>query len=175
MIRFVLQMFSIVALGALGPTDPAQAQTPEAANSASGTQRMAERLEEIIRTIEPLRFPYMNDERAAAYGELLAKATKLSDIMELQAATAEELRRAGRTEEAIEAFGKLEQLMKQTPALMDPRNQQVLRMEQATCYLYQAIDDNCRDRHNADSCLFPISGAGVHTNPRGALAKLSPA
>jgi hypothetical protein len=101
MIRFFLQIIAIIATGALNLVDPVQAHTSEASKSTPGTQRMAERLEKIIRSIDPLQNPWMNDERAVKYGELLAKATKLTDIVELQALTAQELLLAGRTGEAI--------------------------------------------------------------------------
>ena len=38
---------------------------------------------------------------------------------------------------------------------------------QAICYLRMGELDNCTNNHNADSCMFPIHGAGIHKLQRG--------
>ena len=42
----------------------------------------------------------------------------------------------------------------------------------ALSYLRLGEQENCLQRHTAESCLFPIGGAGVHTEQRGARAAL---
>jgi hypothetical protein len=167
-----LLICALTVLAVLTLVAPLRAQTSEAAASSPSTRRMAERLEKIIRSIDPLKNTWANDERAIVYAGLLVNATKLTDIAELNALTAEELLLAGRTGDAIRAFDRLEQLIGQNPTLMDPGNRSILRMYRATCYLRQAMDDNCRANHNTESCLFPIRGAGVHQDQRGARAAI---
>ena len=43
-------------------------------------------------------------------------------------------------------------------------------MQRAVAYLRLGEEDNCLTNHNAESCRFPIAGAGIHKNRRGASA-----
>ncbi|MBI4586871.1 MAG: TolC family protein [Planctomycetes bacterium] len=89
----------------------------DALAAESGVARLLEARLDIERQIS-----FMNSERAVIYGQLLAQAANLNDIVELQALTARELLLAGQIEEAIQAFSQLEQLIKQNPTVMDVRN-----------------------------------------------------
>jgi hypothetical protein len=133
-----------------------------------GTARMAERLRGITAATDPMENPFMNAARARrmersieARGEASPKA--LSEL-------AAEMLNAGRTREAITLLDRLEGLMR--PHGVDPRSRlwTSLRTQQAVAHLRLAEESNCTLHHNARSCLFPIRGSGVHTQPEGSRA-----
>ena len=71
-----------------------------------------------------------------------------------------ELLRAGKTEEAIIEF-------KEVQSRFNQKNVQneitIYESVMATAYLREAEELNCMAQHNADSCLLPIRGGGLHT------------
>jgi len=52
------------------------------------------------------------------------------------------------------------------------RHETTLRRLLIATYLRWGEVQNCRDDHNADSCLLPIRGGGVHRDPAGVLAAI---
>jgi hypothetical protein len=73
----------------------------------------------------------------------------------------------GRSEEALQEFQKfdeeLDRLGIQPPASEVPK----IKLLKAIAYLRLGEQENCLHNHNADSCLLPIRGGGVHVAQRG--------
>src|SRR5690606_42081221 len=51
---------------------------------------------------------------------------------------------------------------RQPDLLAGPQMLPTLLLTNALCYLRLGEQENCIADHNADSCLFPIRGGGVH-------------
>jgi hypothetical protein len=72
-----------------------------------------------------------------------------------------QLLREGRTEEAVAEVDKLFNAASRVPGMLDQLSG--LYRLRGLAYLRQAEVENCVRRHNADCCLFPLEGGGVHT------------
>lgn len=85
-----------------------------------------------------------------------------------------ELLRLGETEEAVRRAEELEALLAGELAGKAPEAfvEQAAR-ERAVAYLRLGEQQNCVAHHNADSCLAPITGDGVHTDQRGSRAAIA--
>jgi hypothetical protein len=87
-----------------------------------------------------------------------------------------DLLRLGRTEEAVEALAQAEDLLGAVPPEARERAEVTLLFSQALAWLRFGENGNCVACHNAESCLFPLRGGGVHEAPEGsreALASLT--
>ena len=130
-----------------------------------GTKRMAARLEEIARNLNPATNTYINDARVEYLRQLDRPADPV-DRLRLQVHLAREFLRAGHSQEAIDRFLNLKQQLGATKT--KPSVHKLL----ALSYLRLGEQENCLQQHTSESCLFPISQAGVHDNQRGARAAL---
>ncbi len=99
---------------------------------------------------------------------LLAQATNPTTKLFLQSQLAVHLLEAGKNEDALHAFDAFTQLVAQMGLQPDSHDLSKLEIDRALCYLRLGEQENCLSNHNADSCLMPIQGGGVHKLPRGA-------
>ena len=92
--------------------------------------------------------------------ELNQPGLDASDRCEAEAAAAMELLRLGQLEQAIERIESALNVAENDASLKHllPR----LWRTGAIVYLRAAEQQNCVERHGAESCLFPIRGGGVH-------------
>ena len=67
----------------------------------------------------------------------------------------------GRAKESTETVDQLMEVLKDVPAILE-RNPQIFAVH-ALSYLRLSEVENCISRHNAECCLFPLAGGGVHT------------
>lgn len=123
----------------------------------AGTAAMAARLQQLIEGTDPEQNTYASDLRAEHYLALVEEADEASRA-ELEPVLARELLRAGRTEEALALY---EELAARTGA-------GGFRSMVALSLLRLAEQRNCLAHHNADSCLVPIRGGGIHVQPEPA-------
>ncbi|HWA27407.1 MAG TPA: CRTAC1 family protein [Lacunisphaera sp.] len=144
---------------------------------APGTQRMIERIAEIARKSDPLKFnPYLVAQAAEIYRAKMeaAKTPKEKLAMKFEYGTA--LLNDGQTTAALKQFEEYDQMLN-LPGLEPTLDQAARFLEmKAVGYLRLGEQENCLVNHNADSCLFPIQGGGVHQLPagsRGAIAVLN--
>lgn len=148
-------------LGAEGPTQ------------AASTQKMAELLKQTTARGNPMN----NRFQSAAQIPILQK--RLSDLpagpetpaIRFQLAMA--LLNAGRNLEALEEFNRLEAHSGPRRDEADDANLLNLRLNQALCYMREAERLNCLSNHNADSCLLPLAGGGIHRWKEPARSSLS--
>jgi hypothetical protein len=130
---------------------------------------MAERLARITRETEPQLNPFRNRERARILEQHLPEQGSAPQPGYLWT-LANELLVAGRTADSIARLEQLEMMMRsaRVPATADVWKD--LRTRLGIAHLRRAEEDNCVMHHNPQSCLFPISGTGVHGEQRGARA-----
>ncbi len=143
--------------------------TREPAPGESGQARMAQRLAEITRGLDPAKNIFLNTKRAAALKAGIEKTP--SQRMSLLPLLADEILKAGRTEEAI-AIGQ---------SLLHPDPHDAIEAPPAVqthhflglCYMRLGEQENCVAHHGVDSCLAPIRGTGVHTLTRGSRSAIA--
>lgn len=135
---------------------------------------MPQRLELLAHNVVPEEVLNKNKEKAEQYDALL-KDEKDPQLLLFQLPKyAQELLYAGRTEEAITQFERLEKLARHNDPAAWKQNRQQWRLQKAVAYLRLGEQDNCLLNHNADSCLLPIQGGGIHKNPRGSRGAIAP-
>jgi len=137
------------------------------AGGADGTRRMAALLKKINREGDPMRNAFRNRERIALLRASLAQAGDPSARAKLMVQISDELLQAGSPDEALDQFASMERMMRESNVPVDDHLQYQFLTFKAMCHLRSGELENCCANHNADSCLFPIHGMGVHTIPRG--------
>lgn len=78
-----------------------------------------------------------------------------------------QLLNAGKSEEALQVIEQFEEEAQKLGVRVNTRYQTAFTMHRALCYLRLGEQENCLTNHNADSCLLPIQGGGIHRLPRG--------
>lgn len=130
---------------------------------------MADLLERLYRDQDFKTDPNKAADRAVYYRELLAKG-KLDLRTELKARNefAEHLLVAGDSAAAVEEIGKLRRFAASKGVVLNPAFDNQMRHTLAMAYLRMGEQQNCLTNHNAQSCIYPIRGRGVHSNRTGA-------
>ena len=149
--------------------------TPVPVQPAS-TRKMAALLHELATTGDPFGNPYRFEERVEILRQKLAQATDPNQMLETKLLYAHNLLSAGNSTGALKQFEGYERLMKENNRPINSSLRVMLLTAKAVCYLRMAEQENCLDNHNAESCLFPIAGGGVHRlqqGSRGAIGVLS--
>ncbi len=127
-----------------------------------GTVRMAERLREIAAKVNPLGNPFLSRERVAALEALMARNPGQSNLAKVQFDLGAELLNAGRNADALARF-RLVEALGRAEGRIDARDEVNVWLNQALCHLRDAEFQNCLSNHNADSCLLPLRGGGIHS------------
>jgi hypothetical protein len=134
---------------------------------AASTRRMIERLAGIERNSNPLANPYSTAKAAAIYRARLTQTTIPRQRLDLTMLLARALLNDGQSEAALRELDHYDRMLNE-PELAPTREVAAQFLEtKAICYLRIGEQENCLVNHNADSCLLPIRGGGVHTLPRG--------
>ncbi len=111
---------------------------------------------------------YWNDAIAERLTRQLESETDVFKRMHYTLELAEELLSANRLDESVRRFEEFMTLAEKhdTDYWRDDRAR--LRTRLAIAHLRRSEQANCIAHHNPESCLFPISGAGIHGDPDGA-------
>ncbi len=133
---------------------------------------MAERLARITREMSPHLNAFRNREHVAFLEKEIAAGEPLPNPLKLWMLANEQLN-AGMTAESIAVFDRLERGMQEVGVPLTSDLWQDLRMRQAIAHLRRAEEDNCVLHHNPRSCIFPITGTGLHRERRGAVVATS--
>jgi hypothetical protein len=134
------------------------------------TRRMAALLQQVYHDTEPMRDPYGHPaEQLKILRARIATTTDLDKLVELRRQLVEVILETGDAEQALRENEGIIQLLteKEPAALREPATFSDLLTASAICYLRMGEQENCLLNHNADSCLFPIRGGGVHKLQRG--------
>ncbi len=145
------------------PERPAAGAGRASGAHGSGARRMAERLEAITRGLDPTKSMFINSKRADFLKAGIARMP--GQKMALLPLVANELLKAGRTEEAIAIAQSLLHPSKADEVEAPPVAESLDFLGLA--YMRLGEQENCVAHHGIDSCLVPIRGSGLHTLPRG--------
>jgi hypothetical protein len=145
--------------------DPAAPKGPQSA----GTLRMVARLAKL----EAAAKPFAN--RFFTPGAIVALRARMAQVPPEEALTlkprlAEALLNDGQSEAALKVFEEYEQAMAAHHVGLSPDVESKLLLMKAVCNLRIGEQENCLLNHNAESCIFPIRGGGVHQAQRGSRA-----
>ena len=135
-------------------------------NRKPGTVKMAATLQRVAAQVNPMGNPFLNRERVAAMRAAMAANTNMASSPEMLFRFAAELLNAGENEEALAVFSRIEALGQRAGG-WNAENEINVGLNRALCYLRMAEQRNCLSNHNADSCLMPIKGGGIHLWPDG--------
>ena len=128
---------------------------------------MVERLARLPETSDALVNPYLVGKAAEIYRTRLGAAQTPRERLELTMQYATALLNDGQTAAALKALDDYDRMLND-PALTPTLEQAAKFFEiKAVAYLRLGEQENCLLNHNADSCLFPIRGGGVHIRPEG--------
>jgi hypothetical protein len=153
-------VFALLATTAiLSPADPPASPPGE----SLAIREMAALLEERIREIDPLRlYFYVNEDRVRLIEQGLQRPRPVQERIALQLMYARELLNAGRNEDTLLALDALETDVRANDPDRWRRGATGVALLRAVANLRLGEQQNCAQLHNADSCLLPIRGQGVH-------------
>ncbi len=165
------------ALSTLLLTLGCQAGSPSGGGAArkprqdTDTRLMARMLEETAQRFDHAGNPVASHARVERAEQRVASTTGLGQI-QLRYALAYELLNAGQTERAIGELETVAKVIAQHPGQIPPQIVRQMEELSAIAHLRLGEQQNCLLRHTADSCLFPISGGGVHQLQDGSRAAM---
>ena len=125
------------------------------------------RLAALPRDLDPAAVPYFAGKTSGYYEKKIAAATNAADLTLLKFSYATALLNDGRSEEALQQLAEFERLLTENHIAPSAANVSKIMLLKAVCYLRLGEQQNCLTNHNADSCLLPIRGGGVHQDKRG--------
>jgi len=105
-----------------------------------------------------------------ALRERIANATSIDQVLPLKPRLAEALLNDGQSEAALKEFEDYASMVEAAGMTLKPEFRERLLLSEAVCNLRIGEQQNCLLNHNAESCLFPIRGGGVHRDQRGSRA-----
>ncbi len=128
---------------------------------------MAELLARITREADPLRNPFRNREQAAILNGLRTQATDSERLLQIRIRLAWQYLDSGDADAALKEYDAIQRFMVDNNVPAGERKEVEWLTFKAVCYLRMGENENCVANHNADSCIFPIHGGGVHKLERG--------
>ena len=134
------------------------------------TLKMVARLRAAALTGDLFSNPFRYPERVQVLRDRLAATTDPAQLRAIKLQLAQELLNNGESEKALHAFEDYERLLKDNLRPLNSAQTVMLLTAKAVCALRLGEQENCLVNHNADSCLFPLAGGGVHQLPRGSRA-----
>ncbi len=138
------------------------------------TRRIIAVIDQIYREADPLRNPFRSTEQIPLLREKIAKGSpNVVQAMDVRLQLALQLLQAGRTDESVAAYEDSAQFARANNLPIDDQLQRLLLTGEAVGHLRAGETANCLLNHNADSCIFPIQGGGVHQLPEGSRAAVA--
>jgi FG-GAP-like repeat/ASPIC and UnbV len=135
-----------------------------------GTRRMAERLAALEGAAQPFAHRFLTSKAIVVLRQKISEAVAIEEVLPLKGRLAETLLNDGQSEAALREFEDYEKLAAHYNAIIRPEVKNKLLLFEAVCNLRIGEQENCLANHNAESCLFPIQGGGVHQLTRGSRA-----
>jgi hypothetical protein len=138
------------------------------------TKKMVALIQEIYQRADPLRNPFRSEEKLRLLRQLeQAPNQEPAAQLDLMMQIALHLLQAGRIDEALKQYDAVDAFLRARHWPPEPNLQVALQTQRAICHLRAGETANCLLDHNADSCLFPIQGGGVHRLPDGSRAAVA--
>ena len=135
---------------------------------ADSTRKMADLLANIYRSQDFKADPNKSADRAAYYSEMLRQPLSLTKEMLARRDLAAYLLQAGNSGESVQAIQALRARQKETGIIYKPDFDRQLTELNALACLRSGEQQNCLTNHNAQSCVYPIRGGGIHVDRKGA-------
>ena len=168
-----LSLAGLLAALLAWPIASAAPRQEDTAGVAPGTREMAALLAKIAGGVDPdVLWFNVNRERAERMAGRLDEQRSPVDSVRFRYAYASELAFAGRYLDALETLRLLEPDADAIGHELGADGYIALLMLQAVTHLRMGEAQNCADGVNADSCLLPIRGRGVHVRKAGSTAAL---
>ena len=142
------------------------------AQDPSDSSTMVKRLAAIADGLDPDSNNYANRRRALKLEQRVRNKDDAGRPLDLLISYAVEQVRAGMTKPGLRTLNFLNKTLKDNKVRLTPKQVSLLRGHFITAYLRLAEEENCIAHHGQDSCLMPIQGSGIHTEPRGARAAI---
>ena len=149
----------------------AAGQTPTKAPTAyqaQSTKEMGEMLVKLYAEQDVQTDPTKDAQRAAALQMKLVGDLPWQEELRTRWTLAENLLRAGDSAGAVKQLELIRQRCNALLVRLGPNSEQQLRDLLALSYLRLGEQENCVAHHSQNSCIFPITGSGIHTEKRGA-------
>ncbi len=138
------------------------------------TLDMVERLEKIAEHPDNRLNAYYNNVRVDYLFQLLKDAEakgdppqRSKDYVILKFEYGRQLLQSGHSETAIKVIEEVLNTIDEHIIVLQESELNAIRLTLAVSYIRLGEQDNCISLHNPDSCLFPITNAGVHKQQRG--------
>jgi hypothetical protein len=141
--------------------------TESRAPQTAGTVRMVQRLQRLASQIDPMRVTYLSRARAQRLKSHLEGQVPVTQALQLLPKLATDLLNSGESEAALKVFQSLESVAREYDPAFFVANERLLQLYIGVSHLRIGEQENCIVMHNADSCLLPIQGGGIHRRPRG--------
>lgn len=139
----------------------------QVSSQPESNRKMAERLAALDQEIDPMEIPFFPERSLPVLKEKLAAAKSPREVLSLKLKYAQALLNSGASEAALHEFEGIERLATASGQPANPELESRMLLMKALCYLRLGEQENCLANHNADSCLIPIRGGGVHQLTRG--------
>jgi len=130
------------------------------------TEQMIDRIKEIKGNTDFRQHIYESGEKLKLVKQEVDQAKANNTITpKLYVEYGKTLLNAGRSQEAIDVFEEIMELMPQNKVIN--KTTKTLHEALAISYMRLGEQTNCIENHSNESCLFPIKGKGVHLNKHG--------
>jgi len=139
----------------------------------ASTLKMVERLAALEPAAKPFANRFLTPKAIVALQARLAATPAVAEMLPLKGRLGEALLNDGQSEAGLRQFEEYEQLARENHVALSPEIEEKLLFMKAVCNLRIGEQENCLANHNAESCLFPIQGGGVHVLPRGSRAAIA--
>ena len=133
-----------------------------AAVAEEGGREVANRLRALAHTTQVELNGDLNRMRIDSLRRAIAEAPNWSRAARLHLELGDQLLRAGRTRESIDAFRYVQHELVRRKSTAPLRATWPLHAFLGLAHMRLAEQENCLELHNTESCLLPISPAGVH-------------
>ena len=115
----------------------------------------------------------LNVARMDSLRAAVGRAPDWSRSVRLQFQLGDQLLRAGRTRESIEVFAGLLEQLQRRPSPAPLRGTWPVHAFLGLAHMRLGEQENCLHHHNTESCLLPVSAAGVHKLQQGSRRALA--
>ncbi len=137
---------------------------------AASTKQMADLLAKIYRDQDWRADPNKFAERVHYYRQLLLQPNDVTKDTIARYQLAQYLLQDGNSTAAVDEVLKLRALLAKDSIRLKPDFDRQLIELQALASLRAGEQQNCLTNHNAQSCIYPLRGGGLHNDRRGAEA-----
>jgi len=154
-------LLAVALMAQAGPSGP-----------SLGTRRMADRLERLAEASDATRLSYAGNKRAETLRRRYLRERDTRARLEGGLSMSVEELNSGATQPAIDDLLELQDLAAMAGLAPDEPLHRTIRDWLGLAYLRLGEQENCLAHHDAESCILPIRGGGLHRATRGSTLAL---